>query len=118
GDYTLIYNTFANFNTRFNRQNTQFLLDNSPYKNEQGQIELKCPLNYSLANNIIYGSLEEELLFNSNSEGEQSFTTRSIQNSLFRTKITGLNINNNIISQEPLFPLFENVPERKYKVKA
>jgi hypothetical protein len=112
GDYTLYHNTFASYNIRFNRQNPHFLLDNTPFKNQQGQILLSIPLNYRLINNVIYGSREEELLFNNAADGNQSFTTRIIQNNFLRTRIDGLNTNNNRINIDPRF---ENIAESNFK---
>ncbi len=102
GDYTLVYNTMVCYNSASSRQNAQFLLDNTPYNDNQGTI-LKFPLNYELVDNIIYGSLEDELLFNNNPDGNQVFTTRNIRNNLLRTKITGLETANNIINVDPAF---------------
>jgi hypothetical protein len=115
GDYTLVYNTLADYNTTFNRQNPSFLLDNSPYRNEQGGIVMKTPLNFTLVNNIIYGSLEEELLLNNSADGEQSFTTRVMQNCLLRTQQNAFNINQNILNQDPQF---ENYAQKKYTLNA
>lgn len=112
GDYTLYHNTFASYNIQFNRQNPHFLLDNTPFKDQQGQILLSIPLNYRLINNVIYGSREEELLFNNAPDGNQSFTTRIVQNNFLRTRIEGLNTNNNRLNIDPQF---ENVAESNFK---
>lgn len=114
GTYQLIHNTLANYNATSGRQNAQFLLDNTPYDDGKGTV-LKFELNYALVNNIIYGSMEEELLFNNNTNGNQSFTLRNIQNNLFRTKQSQLNINNNLLNRDPMF---ENIEELKFQVKS
>jgi hypothetical protein len=114
GDYTLHHNTFANYNIQFNRQNPHFLLDNSPFKNQSGQIILRVPLNYRIINNVIYGSREEELLLNNATEGEQSFSIRVIQNNFLRTRIAGLNINSNQLNIDPNFG---NIAENDFKPK-
>jgi hypothetical protein len=115
GDYTLYHNTFANYNTNFNRQNPHFLLDNSPFKDENGQIILSVPLNYRIANNIIYGSREEELILNNASDGNPTFTNRIFQNCLLKTTIAALNINNNILNKDPAF---ENSNDYDFRLKS
>jgi hypothetical protein len=114
GDYTLYHNTFASYNNNFNRQNPHFLLDNSPFKNENGQIILAVPLNYRIANNIIYGSREEELILNSAADGNPTFTTRIFQNCLLKTSISALNINNNKLNIDPAF---EDVNKYDFRIK-
>lgn len=114
GNYQLYYNTLANYNSSSGRQNAQLLLDNTPYDDGKGTI-LKFELNYVLINNIIYGNLEEELLFNNDPNGNQASTVRDIRNNLLRTKLTQLNINNNILNQEPQF---EDPDKYKYQLKA
>jgi hypothetical protein len=113
GDYRLYHNTFAAYNVGFNRQNPQFVLDNSPFKNEAGDIIAKFPLNFTLINNIIYGNQEEELILNLVADGVQTFDTRLITHNLIRTKLSGLP-DNNVINSDPLF---ENVNQYNFKLK-
>jgi hypothetical protein len=112
GEYTLYHNTLASYNIQFNRQNPHFLLDNTPFKNQQGQILLSIPLNYRLINNVIYGSREEELLFNNAPDGNQSFNVRIVQNNFLRTRIEAFNTNNNRVNIDPQF---ENISENNFK---
>lgn len=114
GDYTLYHNTFAAYNIGFNRQNPHFLLDNSPFKNASGAVILTVPLNYRLVNNVIYGSREEELLLNNAADGNQTFTTRIIQNNLFRTTIQALQTNDNILNKDPRF---EDITNNDFRIK-
>lgn len=102
GNYNLYHNTFAAYPFRFNRQNEQFLLDNSPLTNEDGsQIVAAFPLNVVMVNDIVYGTQEEELLINNDPKGGAS--SLLIQQCLLRTKLTALDANGNILNKDPLF---------------
>jgi hypothetical protein len=101
GNYNLYHNTFAAYNINFSRQNEHFLLDNSPLQNEDGAITGVFPLNAVMVNNIVYGSLEEELLLNKNNQG--GTFSLVMQNNLLRTQQSSLNTNGNILNQDPLF---------------
>lgn len=114
GEYTLYHNTLAAYNIGFNRQNPHFLLDNSPFKNEAGNVVLAVPLNYRLVNNIIYGSREEELILNNAADGNQTFTTRVIQNNLLRTTIQALQTNDNVLNKDPRF---EDITHSDFRIK-
>lgn len=112
GNYQLYYNTFANYGFDFNRQNEQFLLDNGPIKNEAGAIVSVNALKVTMLNNIVYGSREEELLITNDVQGGP--VNYILQNNLFRTKITSLNVNGNILNQDPGFV---NPSESNYTLK-
>jgi hypothetical protein len=102
GNYNLYHNTFAAYPFRFNRQNQQFLLDNSPLTNAEGtQIIATFPLNVVMVNTIVYGTQEEELLINNDPKGGTS--NLLIQQCLLKTKLTAVNANGNIINKDPLF---------------
>lgn len=101
GDYRLYHNTFAAYNVNFNRQNEQFLLDNSPLLDEDGIITSVFPLDAILINNIIYGSQEEEVILNKDPKG--GAVTLTIQNNLIKTQLTELNTAGNIINKDPEF---------------
>ncbi|MES2779413.1 MAG: hypothetical protein V4651_05890, partial [Bacteroidota bacterium] len=102
GNYNLYHNTFAAYPFTFNRQNEQFLLDNSPLLAEDGQtITAVFPLNVVMINNIVYGSEEEEIIINDDPKGGAN--SLLIQQCLLRTKLTVLNGNGNIINDDPLF---------------
>jgi len=98
GNYELYYNTMVCYNLASSRQNPQFVLDNSPFN-----ATFKPALNYRLVNNLIWGSLEEELLLNNNPDGNQTFTERIVQTNLFRTKLIEDGVNGNVINSSPLF---------------
>lgn len=102
GNYNLYHNTFAAYPFRFNRQNEQFLLDNSPLTNADGsQIVATYPLNVVMVNDIVYGTQEEELLINNDPKGGAS--NLLIQQCLLKTKLTALDANGNILNKDPQF---------------
>lgn len=101
GEYRLYHNTFAAYSINFNRQNAQFLLDNSPLLNENGQIAAVFPLTATMINNIVYGSQEEEVILNSDPQG--GAMTLTFQNNFFKTKLAELNTAGNVINTDPLF---------------
>lgn len=113
GNYKLYHNTFASYNTDFNRQNPLVVFDNSPYRNQSGGIVKAFPLTFEMVNCIVEGSLEEEFLVNNNKEG-LPITSAVIQNNLIRTKQASLNVNGNKLN---LDPRFENIAERKYTLQ-
>jgi hypothetical protein len=113
GNYRLYHNTFASFGINFNRQNAQFLLDNSPLTNDQEQITATFPLDAILVNNIIYGSQDEELILNNNTLGGAFNLT--LQNNLLRTEMKNLGVNGNILNKDPLF---ENIADANYQLTA
>lgn len=118
GTYRLYYNTFANYGFTFNRQNEQFLLDNGPIADVDGNIVSINPLTVLMINNIVYGSRDEEILITNNIQG--GATNYTLQNNLFKTELTSLNVNGNILNKDPLFTdaskddlsLKENSPAR------
>ncbi len=114
GKYQLVHNTIASYNTKFNRQNPILVFDNTPYFDQQNNIVARYNLSFELVNNIVYGSLEEELLINSHPQG-LTITTPIIQSNLIRTKQSSLNTNGNVINKDPLF---ENFIINDYRLKA
>ncbi|MCU0443151.1 MAG: right-handed parallel beta-helix repeat-containing protein [Bacteroidia bacterium] len=112
GNYRLYYNTFSSSGIFFNRQNPQFLLDNSPLKNEAGAIIASFPLSFTLYNNIIYGSEEEEIIINQNAEG--AAITADIRTNLIRTKLPVLNTGGNLLNIDPQFV---NVQEQNLRLQ-
>jgi hypothetical protein len=113
GNYRLYHNTFVSFGLKFNRQNAQFLLDNSPLTNSQNQITAVFPLDAILVNNIIYGNQDEELILNNNSSGGTFGLTA--QNNLLRTELKALDVNGNILNKDPLFT---SIAEGNYRLDA
>ena len=112
GNYRLYHNTFASYGINFNRQNAQFLLDNSPLTNDQDQVTATFPLDAILINNIIYGSQDEELILNNNTLGGAFNLT--MQNNLLKTEIESMKTNGNIVNKDPLFT---NYSEGNYQLQ-
>ncbi|TAE88069.1 MAG: right-handed parallel beta-helix repeat-containing protein [Bacteroidetes bacterium] len=114
GNYKLYHNTIASYNVNFNRQNPLVVFDNSPYTDKDNNIVAKYELSIELVNNIIYGSLDEEFLINNNSAGIAP-TPPIIQTNLIKTKQGALNVNGNILNQDPKFT---NSSSNNYQLKA
>lgn len=113
GNYQLVHNTIASYNTSFNRQNPLVVFDNTPYYDKNDNVVARYNLTFELVNNIIYGSLEEEFLINNNTAG-LPITTPVIQANLIRTKQTSLGVNGNVLNKDPLF---ENYLTYDFKIK-
>jgi hypothetical protein len=113
GNYQLVHNTIASYNTSFNRQNPLVVFDNTPYYDKNDNVVARYNLAFELVNNIIYGSLEEEFLINNNAAG-LPITTPVIQANLIRTKQTSLGVNGNVLNKDPLF---ENYLTYDFKIK-
>jgi len=102
GDYQLINNTFASLGSSAGRQDPSFILSNSPVRDSLKNIVYAFPLSYNVTNNIIYGSLDDEIAFNEDPEGKK-VTNKTVKNNLIKTQIEGLNVNGNLINADPLF---------------
>lgn len=108
GNYTFENNTFANYSFDFFRENPQLVLGNFVVIGEE---PIASDLNAVLINNIVWGSMEEEL---SLPDPDPSFAAvYNFQNNIFRTTRTDLNINDNLINIDPLFL---NIFERDYRL--
>lgn len=115
GTYNLVHNTMVCLNLASSRQNPQFLVDNTPYDDGKGTV-IKFPLSFTLVNNIIWGSLDEELLLNNNPEGNQTITA-SMSKNILRTKLSSLP-SGNLISQADDYPQFTDIEKNDYSVKS
>jgi hypothetical protein len=113
GNYRLYHNTFVSSGISFNRQNPQFLLDNSPLTNNNNQMVATFPLDAILVNNIIYGSQDEELILNNAVNGGAFNLT--VEHNLLKTEINSLKVNGNILNSDPLF---EDISNANYQLKA
>jgi hypothetical protein len=102
GDYQLINNTFASLGSSAGRRDPSFILSNSPVRDSLKNIVYAFPLSYNVSNNIIYGSLDDEIAFNEDPEGKK-VTSKTVKNNLFKTQLEGLEVNNNLINADPLF---------------
>ena len=102
GQYIFENNTFANYSFDFFRENPQVVLGNFVILNtDTGEQLIASDLRARLVNNIIWGSLEDEV---SLPEPLTDFDAiYDFQNNIIRTSITDLDINNNLINIDPLF---------------
>ncbi len=109
GDYSFNYCTLANphcINFQSNYQS--FYLGNSDYEitDAAGNVIQTIPsfLKYSLINTIIYGQSTNDEEFAIYDGGRPANVTQQIiDHCLLRTQITSLNVNGNIINEEPKF---------------
>lgn len=111
GNYKLYHNTLVLYNTNFNRQNPLLVMDNTPYKDESGNVVATFPLSFELVNNIVEGSLEDEFLIN---DSKATTITATVQNNIIRTKNTSLNVNGNKLNVNIQF---EDAGLSKYTLK-
>lgn len=102
GNYQLTHNTFVSYNGNFNRQTPLVIFDNTPYTDEDGVVIAKYALTIGCVNNIIEGSLEEEILINNNAQG-LPIQSPIIQTNLLRTKQAVFNVNGNVLNKDPNF---------------
>jgi hypothetical protein len=100
GEYRLYHNTFAAYNVNFNRQNEQFLLDNSPLRNENNDPVAVFPLTVTMINNIVYGSRQEEMIINQDPMG--GAVSLTMQQNFLRTEISALGTGN-VLNTDPMF---------------
>ncbi len=102
GNYTFEHNTFASYSFNFFRENPQIVLGNFVLLEEAtGERLIEGDLNVRMANNIVWGNLEEELELPE--PVSSSLAVFDFQNNLFKTQLSALNINGNLINIDPLF---------------
>ena len=97
GNYKIINNTLANFSFDFFREDPTVILSNNVLLSNDSL--LTAPLRAELLNNIIWGSLNDEIIF---SNAEQEIFEIVVKNNLIRTTLDSLN-EENIINISPLF---------------
>lgn len=94
GNYDLAQNTFGAYNYSFARRTSAVHLSDFISATEF------APLNATLTNNIIWGSLEDELTIEKKST---AVSVVNFRNNLIKTTKAEFNINENIINVDPLF---------------
>lgn len=98
GNYTYINCTFANYSFDFFREMPATVF--SDYVLLDDQSEIKANLKLTLINNIIYGDLDNEIAFDFS---EETQVTLLLRNNLLKTNLDHLNINFNILNEDPKF---------------
>lgn len=94
GNYDLAQNTFAAYNFNFARRTPAVFLSDFISATEF------APLKTTLTNNIIWGSLEDELTVEKKST---AVSVIDIKNNLIKTTQSGFSGNGNVINSDPLF---------------
>lgn len=102
GTYTLIHNTFSAQSQVSGRKDPSFYLSNAPGRDNSGNVVYKFPLIFEVRNNIIYGTLDDELLINQDPDGIP-ISSPILTNCLIKTKDLTLATNGNILNKDPKF---------------
>lgn len=98
GNYTYVNCTFYNACCDFQRETPATAFTNYLELDEETTITGDLSLN--LINNIIYGDLEDEIVFNISENNEAELL---LSNNLIKTSIQELDINDNILNEDPEF---------------
>jgi hypothetical protein len=97
GNYDLKQNTLAGFNFNSARQTPAVYFSDGYQVNNSLQT---AALKVNLTNNIIWGSLDNELVFDK--RGTQALNIQ-LQSNLLKSKEASYNINGNLLNADPLF---------------
>ncbi len=114
GDYEFLHSTFANY-WKYSYRNTPSIVLNNYYKDYNQIIHTRPLINAYFGNCILYGSNEEELLLDKNTNALFNF---KFDHCLIRTKLNTNDVNyysSCIINSNPQFTDIEN---NNYKLKA
>lgn len=109
GDYEMVHCTFANYGGTFSRREPSFALSNADLIDENDVVIAINPLNYTIRNSIIYGSLREEVLIFNDGQGN---ITGSFENNIIRSEIQGYSTTNAI----NIDPKFKDVDELDFSL--
>jgi hypothetical protein len=112
GQYEFRHCTFANYYSLQSRRTPSLVLNNY-YEDVDGKLQLREFTGISFSNSIIYGSLQEEILFDFHPDTSPPFL---FDHCLLRTQtdISGPGFNQIILNQNPLFHMVE---ENDYRLK-
>lgn len=118
GRYDFTFNTFAALGSSGARQNATVTLTNTPYRDTNGVITV-FPLNYTLRNNIIWGSNEDEINFVRDELGVTQTSIvkyNNIKTQLFIDELAQntTNVQNNQLNFDPFFVDYF---KKNYKIK-
>lgn len=118
GKYEFTFNTFAATGGTQARKNATFTITNTPFRDANNNITV-FPLSYTLINNIIWGSNDDEINFVRDEQGITNTAivkNNNIKSELFRDELlaNSANINSNQIT---LDPNFVDANKKNYKIK-
>ncbi len=118
GKYEFTFNTFAATGGTQARKNATFTITNTPFRDANNNITV-FPLSYTLINNIIWGSNDDEINFVRDEQGITNTAivkNNNIKSELFRDELlaNSANINSNQIT---LDPSFVDANKKNYKIK-
>jgi hypothetical protein len=118
GRYDFTFNTFVALGASAARQNATVTFTNTPYRDINGAITV-FPLNYTLRNNIIWGSNEDEINFVRDELGVTQTSVvkyNNIKTLLFLDELAQSNttVSNNQLNFDPLFV---DLIKKNYKIK-
>ena len=95
GNYDLRHNTFANYNIGFTRNDPHFVFNNLQ-RDENDNFVKDYNISYNVQNNIIYGSNDNEILFDISASKPP--TSANLESNIIRSELTVLNTNGNILN--------------------
>jgi len=98
GNYNYIHCTFVNYGQSFFRETPALVATDNILLDDQSYIIED--LHMTLINTIVYGNMDDELQFNN--DGDASFTV-IMANNLLKTTLPELDINENILNEDPRF---------------
>lgn len=104
GNYEFYNNTFANYMGTFTRDSASVIMSDNGMN----------ILNLTIKNNIFWGDLKEELIFNKTKTENWNILQ---ENNAIKTSTTDFVGNGNVLSDSTAFPKFESTLEDKYNFK-
>ncbi len=118
GRYDFTFNTFVALGASGARKNATVTFTNTPYKNDKGIITI-FPLSYTLRNNIVWGSNEDEINFVRDELGVTQTSIvkyNNIKTQLFLDELAQSNstVQNNQLNFDPIFV---DYLKKNYKIK-
>lgn len=104
GNYQLTHCTFANYNNVFLRTKPSFGLSNADF-DDGVNLPVENDLVFKLNNNIIWGSLKEELVF---FDGGKGLFDGQIFSTVLKTELSGFDASN-LVNKDPKFKDFREL---------
>ncbi len=98
GNYQLLHNTLANGLSNFISNEPSVVFSNNLILDDNNNLEED--LNAAMVNGIVWGNNAEEILL---SNSTNAAFTLFVSNSILKTEIAELDVNNNLLNQDPKF---------------